>query len=228
MLTWIRLLMVCSLTRLLSCQSVPTLSRPFLDTGVMTLINSVAGDDSNAFIQYTKPSFVGAWIYLSICALDVRVSTRLSYKAYMHTQTASSFKVELIQNSGSTFYKLAVRYHQYNHTDLYYSTQFCMLDLKYFDVANPFNSSSSSYAKSGHLTTPRSNYTSQSHRHRCIVHLTGVELTGQLAVDVNAAINSHEIYIDYTAGSATELAHFTVYVLVFDEYLARFQGQLLI
>lgn len=171
---------------------------------------------------------MGAWIYLSICALDVRVSSRLSYKAYMHTQTPSLFKVELIQNAGSTFYKLSVRYHQYNHSDLYYSTQYCMLDLKYFDVANPLNLSTSTYTKSGHLSVTRSNYTSQSHRHKCIVHLTGVDLTGQLAVDVHAAINSNEIYIDYTAGPATDLAHFTVYVLVFDEYLARFQAKLLV
>lgn len=213
---WRRLLIICFTVSVFKCQNTPTLTRPSIDTGVITLISSMAGRNINTSIQYIRSSFAGAWIYLSICALDVQVITRLSYKVYLHSQTVSSFKVELLQNSGFTLYQLVVRYHQYKHSDLYYSTQYCMLDLKYFDVANTYNSSNSSYLKTGHLTLPRSNYTSQSHRQKCIAHLTGVDLTGQLAVQVQTGINQNQIYIDYTAGPATELAHLTVYVLVID------------
>lgn len=55
---------------LLGAQSMPaTLSHVQIDTGVNQMVNSAIGINLNTAIQYTKPTFTGSWIYLTVTSL---------------------------------------------------------------------------------------------------------------------------------------------------------------
>ena len=58
------------LMSLLGAQSMPaTLSHVQIDTGVNQMVNSAIGINLNTAIQYTKPTFTGSWIYLTVTSL---------------------------------------------------------------------------------------------------------------------------------------------------------------
>ena len=97
-----------------------------------------------------------------------------------------------------------------------------MFDLKYFDINTPTLSNQTPTPKSLHLTQPRSNFTSPTHHHKCIPHLTGLALTGNYMISFDAGYTNTHIYLDISVGMDTQLSHITVYVLVVDFYMIGF------
>lgn len=123
--------------------------------------------------------------------------------------------------SDYVFYGVGVGYFEYDHILQFYGTDYCMFDLKYYGIYTPTLASITPTPKSLRVAQTRSSFTSPTHTHKCIPHLTGLSLIGNYSITLNANYNNTHVYLDISVDADTQLNYIVVYVLVVDLYIGE-------
>jgi hypothetical protein len=80
-------------TRVSSQTTSALMTRTQIDTGYVMIINSVPGLNANTYVQYNRPSFSGAWIFITVTSMNAMISTKMNYMAYINSQTLTNFNI---------------------------------------------------------------------------------------------------------------------------------------